>query len=355
MLDGSGIKRTFHFHSAHRTHHARRESQRGAASIAAAGLIGLLLLSLWVVGWWWSREPGAVDVRQVAAARLPAGSQKPVVGATFTGTLIHVAETLLDKNGGYLSNDIMPPGVLLDNMPNWEFGTLVMLRDASAILRNDFSRSQSQSVEDENLARAEPQFNFQNDSWILPTTEGQYREGIKELEAYFGRLSDPGAQDAQFYARADNLRKYLEIVEKRLGSLSQRLSASVGQQRYNTDLAGDADAEQSTDVPDSSTFKTPWLQIDDVFYEARGATWALRAILEAVAYDFGAVLEKKNATVSLQQIIRELDATQQSTVSPVVLNGGGFSIFSNYSLTMANYIARANAAVIDLRNLLEQG
>jgi hypothetical protein len=30
-------------------------------------------------------------------------------------------------------------------------------------------------------------------------------------------------------------------------------------------------------------------------------------------------------------------------------------MFANHSLVMASYISRANAAVIDLRNLLEQG
>ena len=56
-----------------------------------------------------------------------------------------------------------------------------------------------------------------------------------------------------------------------------------------------------------------------------------------------------------RSIFRELEATQQSTLSPVVLNGSGFGLFANYSLTMANYIARANAAVIDLRDLLQRG
>ena len=60
---------------------------------------------------------------------------------------------------------------------------------------------------------------------------------------YLQRLSDTEQPQAQFFARADNLRQYLEIVEKRLGSLSQRLSASVGQVRVNTDLAGDTDAQ----------------------------------------------------------------------------------------------------------------
>ena len=67
------------------------------------------------------------------------------------------------------------------------------------------------------------------------------------------------------------------------------------------------------------------------------------------------MLDKKNARVSLQQIIRELEPTQDTVWSPMILNGGGFGMFANHSLVMANYIARANAAIIDLRKLLQEG
>jgi hypothetical protein len=77
--------------------------------------------------------------------------------------------------------------------------------------------------------------------------------------------------------------------------------------------------------------------------------------LLAVRTDFEPVLEDKNAIASLNQIIRELEASQRTLFFPVILNGSGFGIFANHSLTMANYISRANAAIIDLRNLLEQG
>ena len=101
--------------------------------------------------------------------------------------------------------------------------------------------------------------------------------------------------------------------------------------------------------------KTPWLQIDDVFYEARGATWALMHFLQAIEIDFEQVLADKNAGASLSQIIRELEASQRSVFFPIILNGSGFGIVANHSLTMANYISRANAAIIDLRSLLAQG
>ena len=77
--------------------------------------------------------------------------------------------------------------------------------------------------------------------------------------------------------------------------------------------------------------------------------------LKAVEVDFADVLEKKNATVSLQQIIRELEATQESLWSPIILNGSGFGTLANHSLVMANYISRANAALIELSELLNQG
>ncbi len=312
------------------------------------------LLIMVLVGIYWSITPSLVDVRQQTSRVLAERQLQPVVGATTTVTLISVAETLLDKPGGYLTNDITPPGIWLDNMPNWEFGVLVQVRDLSKAMREAFSRSQSQSREDVDLILAEPRFNFDNNSWILPASESQYREAIRYLNRYLDRLaSDKG--DAQFFARADNLNYWLSTVETRLGNLSQRLSASVGQQRLNTDLAGGPDAPASPAARADTLVKTPWTELDDVLFEARGSAWALIHFLRAVEVDFAEVLDKKNALVSLQQIIRELEGTQQTIYSPMVLNGSGFGLLPNHSLVMASYISRANAAIIDLRRLLAQG
>lgn len=310
------------------------------------GLAVLLLLNL-VFGWYWSREP--------EQPQQEVGASSGVVGHATTSALINVVSTLLDKPGGYLSNDITPPSVLLDNMPNWEFGVLVQSRELARVLRNDFSRSQSQSVENVFLAEGEPLLNSPNDSWIFPSTEGKYREALRAFEGYRQELIDIEQGDAQFYARADNLANWLAVVEKRLGGLSQRLSASIGQQRVNTDLAGDPAAQQATPTSGTLEIKTSWFEIDDVFYETRGTAWALVQFMKAAEYDFRDVLIKKNALVSLRQIIRELEATQADLGSPVILNGSGFGIFANHSLVMASYISRANAAVIDLRKLLEDG
>ncbi|MDG4553837.1 MAG: DUF2333 family protein [Candidatus Competibacter sp.] len=308
-----------------------------------------------VLGFVWSRSPGDFDVRESALEMANKDEKKLVPGYVTTAAAIRIAETLLDKPGGYLSNDLTPPGIYLDNIPNWEFGALTELRDLVRSMRNDFSRSQTQSVEDKDLQVADPQFNYDSESWILPSTESEYRKGITALYRYLERLADDKTYDGQFFTRADNLNAYLAVVEKRLGSLAQRLAAGAGQIRFNVDLAGDPNARQSTPTPAQSQVKTPWLKIDDNFFEARGYSWALLHTLRALEVDFASVLENKNAVVSLKQIIRELENTQAFIWSPIILNGTGFGPMANHSLIMASYISRANAAIIDLRNLLVQG
>ena len=317
--------------------------------------VGVLVILMLAFMFYWDSEPAVFNVQQAVAERMGDAEKKPVTGYTTTATLIDVAETMYNKRGGYLSNDIMPPSLFMDNIPNWEFGVLVQVRDMARVLRNDLSRSQTTSTEDKDLMIAEPQLHFDSESWILPTTEGEYKKGVASLKKYLDRLQDSNKRDAQFYARADNLRDWLSLVEKRLGSLSQRLSASVGQARINTDLSGDSEATQSTPGIDDSEIKTSWLEVDDVFYEARGSAWALIHLMHAMEIDFDKVLRKKNALISMRQIIRELEATQEFVWSPMILNGTGFGFTANHSLVMASYISRANAAIIDLRNLLEQG
>nr|WP_307726792.1 DUF2333 family protein [uncultured Thalassolituus sp.] len=329
---------------------ADRKGQKGPYRFAGI-ILALVVVGLIALGWYFSQEPEDFDVVQNATAKAEEMGVKKVRGFTTTATLMKVTETLQDKPGGYLSNDVTPPGIWLDNIPNWEFGVLVQVRDFSRALRKDFSRSQSQSTEDKDLAIAEPQLHFDANSTFLPATEDEYQRGVEALQSYLTRLSDSQEQTAQFYARADNLRQWLFDVETRLGSLSQRLSASVGQRRLNEDM----NTPHSTTTPDEEIVKTPWSQVDDVFYEARGTSWALLHLMRAIEVDFREVLEKKNALVGLRQIIRELEGTQEPLWAPVVLNGSGFGIFANHSLVMGSYISRANAAILDLRELLAQG
>lgn len=306
-------------------------------------LVGSFLLVQAGLTWYWSIEPAKFDVVEQALKRSGIEDQKQLVkGYIFANTLAGIGDTLLGKGGGYLSNDVIPPSILMDNMLNWEFGALVMLRDASQALRNDFARGRSQSKENLDLSRAEPAFNLANDSWMLPSSETVYQKGVGHLLKYMQDLQQ-GTPGVVFFSRADNLNLYLQVVEKRLGSYSTRLSASSAQKIPSGKKAG------------QPTARTPWLEVDDVFFEARGAMWALLQIFYAIEIEFDKTLRDKTAIDKMTDIIKELEAAQGALLSPVVLNGNGFGVFANYSLTMANHITRANAATLDLRSLMVLG
>jgi hypothetical protein len=319
--------------------------------------LGLVSYVLVVVGLgvYWSLQPAVFDVRANALEEVGGDEPRLVPGAVTVAAAIRVAETLLDKPGGWTYNDFGMPGLYLDNVPSWEDGALKELRDSVRSLRNDFSRSQTQSIESPELKAADAHLNFDMRSWALPPAEIEYRKGVEELRAFFKRLTSGTDPTARFHTRADNLAAYLAVVEKRLGSLAQRLSASVGDDELTAALVHESEGGKPSSDGSQIRGRTSWLEVDNIFHEARGYTWALLHMTSALSIDFKDVLRDKNAEVSMQQVIRDLRGATGRMWSPMVLNGTGFGLLANHSLVMASYISRANAAVLDLRVLLQQG
>jgi hypothetical protein len=231
-------------------------------------------------------------------------------------------DTLLDKPGGYLRNDLTPPGVWLDNMPSWELGVLNQTRDLSRALP---------AMEEGNFALLDEvaeRLTHDSDAWFYPSTEHQLEESLVSLEGYLEAL---GTQNAGFAAGA-GLAGWLDQVAQRLDGLGMRLSASVGSRDRLRELGLD-DAE----LPP----RTPWYRVDNIFFEARGSGWALVHLLEAMRRDQADVLEAAGALDDLALLVAELERTQRRLWSPMILNGSGFGVFANHSLVMANHVVRA--------------
>jgi hypothetical protein len=324
-----------------------QEAEFKGVKWALTTIFAIVIVVVIVFAGYWSIEPKAFDVLEEATIRQQIDHVKDLpVGYVYANTLAHIAETLLHKKGGYLTNDVGLPGVLLDNIPSWEYGALVMLRDGTSALRNHLARSQSQSAEDPDLAIAEPYFYYEHDSWALPSSESEYQKGVDALHAYMVRLADPRHRNpGHFYSRADNLWQYVEIIIKRLGGISTQLSASTERyQEYDASLKKAAPISQTT-----------WLELDNVFWKARGSCWALLHILRAIKHDFNLILEDKRAMDTVDIMIHEMENALAPITSPMILNGDGYGFSANYSLAMASYVSRANAAALDLRDVMNRG
>lgn len=306
-------------------------------------LVALLLIYLAAcvgLGIWWSQRPAAFDVetalsvqRDGARTGGETASAAPRPGEAVTATTLTLLNTLLEKPGGYLHNDIAPPGLWLDNMPSWELGVLGQVRAIGTAL------SDTIAGDGEALQGLVEALDTHSDAWRFPSAEGRYREARDMLRDYLARLRD---QQASFSQQAPALAAWLERVQTRLDRQTQRLAASVGNaERRGADLQADENGQE-----------TPWLRIDNVFFEARGNAWALMHLLEAAERDFTPAIEKAALTRTFEQLIAVLDASQARLWSPIVLNGSGFGMFANHSLTMASYTSRASQLVGEIRTAL---
>lgn len=289
------------------------------------------------------------------------------VGYRTVSAARQLINVLMNKSGGYMSNDKLPPYSWVDDMPNWEYGVIEVLREYNIALRRHFTRSQTQSVEDTDAVEAMTSLNVDSEAWMFPSVEGwpwttgQYVKSSEALHRLELRLLDDNPNDGNFYTRATSLAAFIDMSNRILGSHSQRLSASITKERLNIDMVGDKNAEEAKPQSYVNTnILTDWLLIDDIFWEAQGSVYALSVMFKAMEVDFYKVLEDKNALPSIRQIIIELDTAQGVVYSPLIINGVGldstpYGLGANYSLILANYISRASAALTDLKTLLEDG
>lgn len=208
------------------------------------------------------------------------------VGFLYANTLTQLAKTLLYKPGGYLSNDIAPHSKKLNNLKNWEYGVLVLLRDGTSVLRNHFAYISGQS-EDPDLALVEPYFYFPYDRWALPSTEAEYKKGIKAMNRYMARLERGKDRHprSRFRDGADELSQYIQVVVLRVSGLQTRLNTNSSKKDYKRPVSVD-----------------PY----KMYYEARGATWSLIHIFTAIKYDFSDILTNRRAIGLIDKVILEL-------------------------------------------------
>ena len=71
--------------------------------------LGFIVVILLMITAWWNNTPDNFSPVQNANHIAAERGQEIVTGYVSTATLITLINALLDKPGGYLSNDIMPP------------------------------------------------------------------------------------------------------------------------------------------------------------------------------------------------------------------------------------------------------
>lgn len=267
---------------------------------------------------------------QLTEGEVPAGGSRAVA----------MAAALINREvnvNGWVANDPwFMPGHWIDNMPNFQMGTMAAIARFSIELADQVGRARGTSQTDIDLREAAGLLQFPGDKWIIDlatspwpqaTSEEQYRRGRAKLLNYNKRLGDG---QATYERRADNLMATVDRLALDLGS-----SSAVLEQRIE-DFGG-------------SVFDT---RADDIFYSVKGQSYAYAMILRELGRDFQGLLRERGIEGLWANMIKSLD--QAAAMNPiVVLNGSpDGTLFPNHLAAQGFYVLRARAQMREVTNVL---
>ena len=339
--------------------------RRKAIRIPVRVCLGLFIIGT-AISLYWARIPQTFDVTEMARTKAVEYGHRELNeplpnGYRTVATIMYMAEQLLEKPGGYQSNGISPMTRMPDNMRNWEYGSVVQLRVMVQGLRFELSRSGQQSAEHVELREAETRFNFNHDKIILPSTEKQYKEGIKFLKQYLDGMDAATTEGKYFSSRQDQVIRWLDRQKIMLGDYASRLQNNVGAVSFDTgvltsELPPDIlDAQVESQKKVASNEVTSFFERDDVFYQVRGGVYVMYHTMLAMRKDCEKVLNDSQSMGIMNRIINELEAASKPMGSPMVLNGSEYGVIQNHSLVLGAHVAKAHLAVQELQRQIAGG
>jgi hypothetical protein len=247
----------------------------------------------------------------------------------------------------WLPNDLFWPTVFLDNMPNFQIGELEVVRYNTRVLRDNLSRMRTTDTLDPYAEAAFTALSNDPYKWWFPSAESKWKQAHKNLQTFLDQLR---AGRSFFYPRADNLVELLSQYASLMGGLNTRLINAPGD--LKSTLVVEAVKKGQEDMT-RVDIDIPWYRIDDSFYYAQGAAYALLESFKAIRIDFIDVLTDKNCLKLVDKILENLGRCQFEPL--IIFNGDPDSIFANHSLNLSGVFNDARQKIDSLIVALTQG
>jgi hypothetical protein len=271
-------------------------------------------------------------------------SHPAVRGARFILTNQLLIEQMFKD---WLPNDLFWPTIFLDNMPNFQIGELEVVRYNARVLRDNLTRMRTTDTLDPSAEAAFTALSNDPYKWWFPSAESKWKQAHRSLQTFLDNLR---AGKSFFYPRADNLVELLGQYASLMGGLNTRLINAPGDLKSTLVVeAGKKGQEDMTRVD----IDIPWYRIDDNFYYAQGAAYALNESFKAIRIEFIDVLTDKNSLKLVDKILETLARCQFEPL--IIFNGDPESIFANHSLNLSGLFNDARQKINSLIVALTQG
>jgi len=309
--------------------------RRGFGLLVAVIIVGLILFTVVVMALN-SRKPGYHTLENV---------DKTVKGTLFIRANQALVQGMM-KN--WMPNDLFWPTALLDNVPNFQIGTLEVVRYNVRVLRDNLSRMRTTDKLDPYADAAFTSLSNDPYKWWFPSAESKWKQAYNHLEAFYQCLLN---KKSSFYPRADNLVELLGQYASLMGGVNTRLINAPRDIRKA--VAVEEEDVKSTMEPSMVDVDIPWSKIDDNFYYGQGVAYALYESFRAIRVDFIDVLTDKNSVTLVDKILEDLGRCNFEPL--IVFNGDPDSMFANHSLNLSGVFNDARQKINSLIVALMQG
>jgi hypothetical protein len=262
------------------------------------------------------------DITALLEETTPDSSQAQK-GAVLSASMRNRLEQEMNSPLGWSVNDlIISPTRWLDNRANRQRWTIFATRMLTNFFATNLAKYGKVDAENDNLKKArETYFAFTSESWWFPSSEKQYKKGIKLLKQYEVDLIREDA-NAIFNLRTDDMYNMLAFIISNQ-FLDQPLGLLV----------------QSND-------EVAYSELDDRIYYTQGVILVLRDTLRTFVHLYPEVKEK-GGEENIRIAFREMD--QICTFDPlIVLRGDRDSIMADHRGKMAKYLISVRERINDL-------
>ncbi len=242
----------------------------------------------------------------------------------------------VDENNWTANDPFFMPGVLLDNMPNYQQGMIYAMSRFAVEMSDQIGRARGSSQVDPDLDRAAGLLRYPGDRWIfdfstslapVANSESQYRSASEALRQYNERLA---AGDAVFERRADNLLGTIDRIAADLGSSSAIIAEHL--------------EEGGGFLIDTNA--------DDIFYSIKGRMYGYYMILRALRSDFGGVIESVGLTTVWDEMLSSLRNAVELQPLVVISGDPDSQILPSHLSAQGFYLLRARTQLKEISNVL---
>ncbi len=265
----------------------------------------------------WGLAMGIISRRPEPPLILPA---EPPGNATLS-MLANLMHQQLKPPGGWLPNDSsIGPGKWLDNATHEQLGMLSVMRPLLKALRDYATRPHPQAPINREIDLAYSSWSVDPQRWSNPSAERLYARGIDSINRYRSSLEN---NQVNFLITSQSLQASLTALAQILNTHAQSLAP--------TSLA-----------------KLPSQQIDDRFYQTRGAIRTAHLLIKTLNADFQILLNQPH-NANVQQLLQQTEQLlQDADFKPLIITKG-----QGPSLT-ANHNQRIRVPLINAIQTLEQ-